>query len=121
MQGFPLMAILYSVISFTWQGLIQHHCLLVILYGSTFFFSNYGPNTTTFMLPSITFSPECRSTLNGISAASGKAGALVGSIMFSPIASKYGDPTVMLLCALTSIFGGIITACCSNEHRTIGT
>jgi len=120
LQGFVIMAILYSIIAVTWNVLTQHHSLLVILYGSTFFFSNYGPNTTTFMLPSLTFSPECRSTLNGISAASGKAGALIGSIMFEPVARKYGDGTVMFLCAFTSIFGGIITAFCCKERRSIG-
>ena len=117
MQGFACMAILYTTISFTWDSLTQHHWLLVFLYGGTFFFSNYGPNTTTFMLPSITFSPECRSTLNGISAASGKAGALLGSLMFDPISNKYGDATVMMLCALTSIFAGVITAYCCKPPR----
>jgi len=121
MQGFAIMAILYSIISFTWDDLTQHHWLLVMLYGSTFFFSNYGPNTTTFMLPSITFSPDCRSTLNGISAASGKAGALLGSIMFEPIANKYGDAMVMFLCALTSVCGGVITAYCVRPPRRVGT
>lgn len=151
LQGFVIMAILYSIIAATWNILTQHHSLLVILYGSTFFFSSkntltiltfvlismklslnfananpflpdadYGPNTTTFMLPSLTFSPECRSTLNGISAASGKAGALIGSIMFEPVAKKYGDGTVMFLCAFTSIFGGIITVFCCKERRSIG-
>ena len=119
-QGFACMAVLYLIISFTWSSLTEHHWLLVMLYGSTFFFSNYGPNTTTFMLPSITFSPECRSTLNGIAAASGKMGALVGSFFFEPISNMYGDPMVMLLCALTSIFAGIITFYCCKEPRTVG-
>lgn len=38
----------------------------------TFFFSNFGPNSTTFMLPSLTFPDQVRGSLNGISAASGK-------------------------------------------------
>ena len=120
MQGFAVMAILYSIISYMWNDLTQHHWLLLMLYGSTFFFSNYGPNTTTFMLPSITFSPDCRSTLNGISAACGKTGALLGSIMFEPIANTYGDGMVMFLCALTSVFAGIITAHCVQSPRRVG-
>ena len=119
-QGFAFMAIIYFIISEMWDVLTQHHWLLVFLYGSTFFFSNYGPNTTTFMLPSITFSPDCRSTLNGISAASGKAGALFGALMFQPISSKYGDAKVMQLCALTSVFAGIITMLCTKPPRTDG-
>eukprot|EP00979_Chaetoceros_neogracilis_P015520 scaffold6060_cov141-Chaetoceros_neogracile.AAC.1 len=108
-QGFAFMAIIYLIISEMWDVLTQHHWNLVFLYGSTFFFSNYSPNITTFMLPSITFSPDCRSTLNGISAASGKTGALFRALLFQPIASKYGDAKVMQLCALTSVFAGFIT------------
>lgn len=120
-QGFAFMAILYFLISELWDFLTaDHHWLLVFLYGSTFFFSNYGPNTTTFMLPSITFSPECRSTLNGICAASGKAGALIGSMMFAPISDKYGDAAVMCACACTSVFAGIITILCTKPPRTVG-
>lgn len=113
-QGFVIMTIVYCIIGYSWDDLTQHHIMLIILYGSTFFFSNYGPNTTTFMLPSLTFSPDCRSTLNGISAASGKAGALLGSIVFEPLADKYGDGTVMFLCALTSILGAILTGLCTQ-------
>lgn len=118
-QGFAIMALLYFIISLSWDSLIQHHWLLIFLYGSTFFFSNYGPNTTTFMLPSLTFSPDCRSTLNGISAASGKAGALIGSIMFEPVTAKYGDATVMSLCAVISILAGVITLYCTRPPRRI--
>jgi len=106
-QGFAFMAITYFIISEIWDVLTQHHWNLVFLYGSTFFFSNYSPNITTFMLPSITFSPDCRSTLNGISAASGKTGALFRALLFQPIASKYGDAKVMQLMCFDERFCGI--------------
>ena len=117
-QGFAIMALLYLIIGISWEHLTEHHWLLVLLYGNTFFFSNFGPNTTTFMLPSITFSENCKSTLNGISAAAGKAGALTGSLLFEPIANKYGDGTVMMLCAFTSVIAGIITYFCTKPPKT---
>lgn len=46
--------------------------LMLILYGLTFFFSNFGPNSTTFILPAETFPPHIRTTMNGFSAAMGK-------------------------------------------------
>jgi Na+/melibiose symporter-like transporter len=61
------------------------------------------------MLPSMTFSPNCRSTLNGISAASGKVGALIGAVVFEPAAKAFGNGTVMLFCALLSSVGMIMT------------
>lgn len=135
------MAILYLIIGLTFYSLSSQRVVLLLLYGATFFFSDYGPNTTvsliaydafqsfqhtrfniiffndnvhiflqqTFMLPSMTFSPGCRSTMNGISAASGKAGALLGTILFQPAATKFGDDKVMLICSVLSILGMFMT------------
>ena len=63
----------------------------------------------TFMLPSMTFSKPCRSTLNGISAACGKTGALVGTIIFVPAAARFGNSAIMLACAVLSILGFALT------------
>jgi PHS family inorganic phosphate transporter-like MFS transporter len=61
------------------------------------------------MMPSITFSRPCRSTLNGICAASGKAGALIGSIVFLPIANWLGNDKVMIACAAISVLATALT------------
>mmetsp|Transcript_17684 Transcript_17684/g.25947 ORF Transcript_17684/g.25947 Transcript_17684/m.25947 type:complete len:534 (+) Transcript_17684:97-1698(+) len=98
-QGFAAMGVLYGIIGLWFERIKQRQWLLLLLYGLTFFFANYGPNTTTFMLPSITFSPSCRATLNGISAACGKLGALLGASMFEPTAERFGDATVMIICS----------------------
>uniref|UniRef100_A0A7S2P1E8 Major facilitator superfamily (MFS) profile domain-containing protein n=1 Tax=Leptocylindrus danicus TaxID=163516 RepID=A0A7S2P1E8_9STRA len=112
MQGFIAMAILYGVIGVCFDELAKLRYLLIVLYGSTFFFANFGPNATTFMLPSIIYSPRCRSTLNGVSAASGKAGALLGASFFEPMADTIGDQYVMLICAGVSIVGFLLTYAC---------
>ncbi|KAK4482456.1 hypothetical protein RD792_009613 [Penstemon davidsonii] len=54
----------------------------VIMYSLTFFFANFGPNATTFVVPAEIFPARLRSTCHGISAAAGKAGAIVGSFGF---------------------------------------
>ncbi|KAJ9553832.1 hypothetical protein OSB04_017877 [Centaurea solstitialis] len=51
-----------------------------ILYGLTFFFSNFGPNTTTFIVPAELFPARFRATCHGISGAVGKVGAIIGSV-----------------------------------------
>jgi len=111
-QGFFLMALLYGFIGMTFNSLASPGTPkngLIILYGLTFFFSNYGPNTTTFMMPSLTFSPQCRSTLNGICAACGKTGALLGATLFAPAAQYYGAAIVMLACSVVSLVGLVLT------------
>ena len=67
------------------------------------------------MLPSITFSRPIRSTLNGICAASGKIGALLGAVLFLPLASWVGDAQVILLCACVSIVGAMLTFFFTND------
>ncbi|CAA7399023.1 unnamed protein product [Spirodela intermedia] len=54
----------------------------VVMYGLTFFFANFGPNSTTFIVPAEIFPARLRSTCHGISAAAGKAGAIIGSFGF---------------------------------------
>lgn len=111
LQGFAAMTILYSTIGFNWSYLRGDPTMLVFLYGMTFFFANYGPNTTTFILPSLIFEEEHRATWNGISAAAGKAGALTGATLFEPAADLLGDHVVMLICAGVSLSAFLLTFC----------
>ncbi|KAF8044994.1 hypothetical protein N665_5842s0001, partial [Sinapis alba] len=54
----------------------------VIIFSLTFFFANFGPNVTTFVVPAEIFPARLRSTCHGISAAAGKGGAIVGAFGF---------------------------------------
>lgn len=69
------------------------------LYALTFFFANFGPNSTTFVVPAEIFPARLRSTCHGISAAAGKAGAIIGSFGFlyaaqnqNPALADHGYP-----------------------------
>ncbi|KAJ8642988.1 hypothetical protein MRB53_004736 [Persea americana] len=64
----------------------------VIMYALTFFFANFGPNSTTFIVPAEIFPARLRSTCHGISAAAGKAGAIVGAFGFL-YAAQSRDPS----------------------------
>lgn len=55
--------------------------MFAILYGVTLFFANFGPNSTTFIVPAELFPARFRSTCHGISAAAGKAGAIIGAFV----------------------------------------
>ncbi|KAF3962712.1 hypothetical protein CMV_012810 [Castanea mollissima] len=58
------------------------------MYSLTFFFANFGPNATTFVVPAEIFPARLRSTCHGISAASGKLGAMVGAFGFLYLAQS---------------------------------
>ena len=59
-----------------------------VMYSLTFFFANFGPNVTTFVVPAEIFPARFRSTCHGISAASGKLGAIVGAFGFLYLAQS---------------------------------
>ena len=51
-----------------------------------------GPNATTFIVPGECFPTRYRSTSHGISAASGKVGAIVAQCVFGPLRQKGAPP-----------------------------
>ncbi|XP_028780760.1 probable inorganic phosphate transporter 1-5 [Neltuma alba] len=63
----------------------------LVMYALTFFFANFGPNATTFIVPAEIFPARLRSTCHGLSAAAGKAGAIVGAFGFL-YAAQSKDP-----------------------------
>ena len=53
-------------------------CLLALPHAQ----ANWGPNATTFVIPAELFPTKWKSTGHGISAAAGKAGAIIGAFGF---------------------------------------
>ncbi|KAK7423848.1 acid phosphatase pho5 [Neonectria magnoliae] len=74
--GFAILTILFIVMGFGYKH-ISSNGLLAIYVLAQFFF-NFGPNTTTFIVPGEVFPTRYRSTSHGISAASGKIGSIIG-------------------------------------------
>ncbi|CAM6103952.1 unnamed protein product [Calypogeia fissa] len=77
--GFTFMTIFMVTLAADYKHLKGHAPLFVALYALTFFFANFGPNATTFIIPAELFPSRLRTTCNGIAAAAGKAGAIVGA------------------------------------------
>lgn len=108
-MGFVMMALLFFVLGVFYEQLMNAKAVLLGLYALTFFFSNFGPNVSTFCLPAEIFPADVRVKLNGIAAASGKVGATVGAAAFGMIEKDWGVASVLVLSALVSIFGAAIT------------
>jgi len=82
LMGFFFMTVFMFAIAIPYPYVSNHVTLFLVLYAFTFFFSNFGPNSTTFIVPAEIFPARLRSTCHGISAAAGKAGAIVGAFGF---------------------------------------
>jgi Sugar (and other) transporter len=124
LMGFLVMGLLF-VICGTYHdwflapdlpNVLLRKILFLLLYSMTFLFSNFGPNTTTFVIPGEIYPAEVRATCHGISAASGKLGAAAGAYFFPLVlgqgrgtSSGEGLKMSMFLCAVVALLGALVT------------
>lgn len=75
--------------------------------------SNFGPNTTTFVIPGEIYPSEVRATCHGLSAACGKLGAATGAYCFPLLLNAAGSANgmryAMYACACIAYLGVIVT------------
>ncbi|CZR68276.1 uncharacterized protein PAC_18175 [Phialocephala subalpina] len=81
--GCILVAILYAI----WAGVAN--------IAPSGFFLNCGPTATTFLIPVEVFPTRVRSTAHGISAASGKSGAVLTTFTFGSVTNAIGVQGVL--------------------------
>ena len=83
--------------------------MLIKQYCMANFFQNFGPNTTTFIIPGEVFPTRYRSTAHGICAASGKLGAIIAQVGFSRLIDIGGKgkflPHILEIFALFMLTG----------------
>ncbi|HEV2614106.1 MAG TPA: MFS transporter [Gammaproteobacteria bacterium] len=106
--GFVMMGTAYLIISMIPHP-TEHIPLFLAVFGMSFFFVNFGPNTTTFLIPSEIFPANLRAKGHGISAAVGKLGAFVGVFLLPPILERHGLSTIFHLLAIVSFTGVLVT------------
>lgn len=110
-MGFVCTAIVFLFMAIFLDPLEKKYSgLFIFLYGLTFFFANFGPNMSTFVIPSEAFPTRAKATCHGISAASGKVGAAIGSSVFPILLAAYSSATqgvsvVLYVCAALSVAG----------------
>ncbi|CAG8490961.1 29942_t:CDS:2 [Gigaspora margarita] len=81
--GFIALTILFLILGFAYDQILTLSMpLFITIFTLCQFFQNFGPNATTFIIPGEVFPTRYRSTGHGISAASGKLGAVVAQIGF---------------------------------------
>lgn len=89
-MGFTILTILFVIIGFAYNVLSGH--VLLALYVLAQFFFNFGPNSTTFIVPGECFPTRYRSTSHGFSAASGKVDAIIAQVVFGPLRTHGARP-----------------------------
>lgn len=106
--GFFVMGVCY--LAMAWIPDIQNIIsLFIVIFGLSFFFVNFGPNATTFLIPSEIYPTNMRARAHGISAAVGKVGAFVGAFFLPLVLKKMGLSFTMELVAIVSFLGILVT------------
>jgi len=91
LMGFAILTVIFVVMGFGYHAILDHNKgAFVFLYCLANFFQNFGPNTTTFIIPGEVFPTRYRSTSHGISAASGKLGAILSQVAFARLKDRGG-------------------------------
>lgn len=106
--GFGVMAIAYLSL-FVVPTIVKLPILFLIIYAVSYFFIEFGPNTTTFLVPSEVFPTNLRGTAHGMSAAGGKIGAFLGAFVLPGILKSVGLSNTMGLLAGVSTLGILLT------------
>ena len=106
--GFAMMAISFALLAFV-PNLQKMVVPFLVIYGFSFFFTEFGPNATTFVYPSEIFPVQVRTTGHGIAAAMGKLGGFLGVFLFPYLLHWKGLLGAESAAAAASLLGLIVT------------
>jgi MFS transporter, PHS family, inorganic phosphate transporter len=107
--GFFMMALMFLLIGLV-PSIAKNLWPFLILYGVSYFFTEFGPNMTTFIYPAELFPTDVRTTGHGISAGAGKMGAFAGAFLFPDfLAVTDGLQRAMTIAGVVAAIGLVLT------------
>lgn len=106
--GFAAMALCFVVLAAV-PELTTAIAPFVAIFGVSYFFVEYGPNMTTFVLPSEVFPVSQRTTGHGIAAGVGKLGAFVGVFLVPSLESNLGLRGMLAVAAGAAVLGLVVS------------
>ncbi|KAJ3320339.1 phosphate transporter [Boothiomyces sp. JEL0866] len=113
--GFLVIGACLTILATFWNIIKTSAVMFVVLFAISQFFFNFGPNVTTFVIPSELFPTRFRSRCHGISAASGKVGAIVGVALVNPYFEHY--PSLVLGLYAVIMFSGFLVTLLLPETK----
>ncbi len=113
--GFMIMGLSFLALGII-HGIEKSASMFFIFYGISYFFTEFGPNVTTFVMPSELFPTKYRATGHGISSGIGKLGAFSGTFMLPILNSTIGLNGIFVIVSVFS-FLGIMTTLVLQEPK----
>lgn len=106
--GFGMMLVTFGLLALI-PNIEKMVIPFVVIYGVSFFFTEFGPNATTFVYPSEIFPVRVRTTAHGVAAALGKVGGFFGVFLFPYLMHWKGLFAAESAAAITSAIGLFVT------------
>jgi len=106
--GFALMAVAFGSIALV-PGVADAVVPFMVAYGVGYFFTEFGPNTTTFVYPAEIFPVDVRTTAHGLAAAAGKLDAFLGTFALPILLDKFHIQGAQLSVAAVCAGGFLLT------------
>jgi len=106
--GFSVMAVCFLVLASV-PALTQYVAPFLAILGLSYFFIQFGPNMTTFVLPSEVFPVSMRTTGHGVAAGIGKLGAFVGVFLVPVLQDHIGLRGLLAVAGVSALLGIAVT------------
>jgi MFS family permease len=106
--GFAVMAVCFVVLGAI-PALTRTMGPFLAIFGLSYFFIEFGPNTTTFVLPSEVFPVSMRTTGHGIAAGVGKLGAFIGVFLVPQLQKNIGLRGMLTVAGVAAVLGFLLT------------
>jgi MFS family permease len=107
--GFAIMALCFLALA-AFPTLTINVAPFIAIFGVSYFFTEFGPNTTTFVLPSEVFPVNMRTTGHGVAAGIGKLGAFVGVFLVPELETHIGLRGLLLVAGVAALLGFGLTS-----------
>ncbi|CUA71144.1 Putative inorganic phosphate transporter C8E4,01c [Schizosaccharomyces pombe 972h-] [Rhizoctonia solani] len=114
-MGFVMSSLFLAILAGKFHSLSP--AAFIVCFAFMQFFFNFGANTTTYMYPAELFPTRYRAFAHGISAACGKAGAIISSLAFNSLSKHIGTPAVLWIFVGCNLLGALVTLVCLPEVK----
>lgn len=114
--GFPAMGAMFLMMALI-PGVTALTAPFLLLFGASYFFAEFGPNTTTFVMAAECYPTSVRATGHGLSAGIAKLGAFMGVYLFPQISSAVGLTGALLFAAGMAVAGTLLTLLLPETSR----
>jgi PHS family inorganic phosphate transporter-like MFS transporter len=116
--GFAMNALFLGILAGKFDEYKAHTYQIFPLFVFLQFFFNFGANATTFLYPAEVFPTAVRASAHGFSAACGKCGAILASLLFGTLSSgSFGYENVFWIFFGVSVLGFFVTLICVPESK----